>query len=129
MTVTLLTEHLLEFLSFKGSCTGSPESTLVKIPHCWKSHIEGNEAYNNMQVNTFPLHTPSAPGVGSRGQNFFSENGDVAYQKGMKRRASCKQNVDLINPLISGDGLKGQILKLCSFKYIFIELSTLTINL
>ena len=39
MTVTLLTEHHLEFLSFKGGCTGSSESTLVKMPHCWKSHV------------------------------------------------------------------------------------------
>ena len=35
----LLTEHHLEFLSLKGGCTGSSESTLVKIPHCWKSHV------------------------------------------------------------------------------------------
>ena len=27
---TLLTEHHLEFLSFKGGCTGSSESTFVK---------------------------------------------------------------------------------------------------
>ena len=39
MTFKLLTEHHLEFLSLKGSCTGSSESTLVKLPHCWKSHI------------------------------------------------------------------------------------------
>ena len=38
MIVKLLTEHHLEFLSLKGGCTGSPESTLVKMPHCWKSH-------------------------------------------------------------------------------------------
>ena len=38
MTVKLLTEHHLEFLSFKGGCRGSSESTHVKIPHCWKSH-------------------------------------------------------------------------------------------
>ena len=38
MTVKLLTEHHLEILSFKGGCTGSYESTLVKMPHCWKSH-------------------------------------------------------------------------------------------
>ena len=38
MTVKLLTEHHLEFLSLKGACTGSPESTLVKMPYCWKSH-------------------------------------------------------------------------------------------
>ena len=28
MSVKLLTEHYLEFLSLKGSCTGSSESTL-----------------------------------------------------------------------------------------------------
>ena len=31
MIVKLLTEHHLEFLSFKGGCTGSSESILVKI--------------------------------------------------------------------------------------------------
>ena len=38
MTGKLLTEHHLEFLSLKGGCTDSSESTLVKMPHCWKSH-------------------------------------------------------------------------------------------
>ena len=38
MNVKLLTEQHLEFLSLKGGCTGSSESTLVEIPHCWKSH-------------------------------------------------------------------------------------------
>ena len=32
MTVKLLTEHHLEFLSLKGDCSGSSESTLVKMP-------------------------------------------------------------------------------------------------
>ena len=35
MIVKLLTEHHLEFLGLKG---GSPESTHVKMQHCWKSH-------------------------------------------------------------------------------------------
>ena len=38
MIVKLMTEHHLEFLSLKEGCTGSSVSTLVKIPHCWKSH-------------------------------------------------------------------------------------------
>ena len=38
MIVKLLTEHHLEFLNLKGGCTGSSESTHVKMPHCWKSH-------------------------------------------------------------------------------------------
>ena len=39
MSVQLLTEHHLEFLSIKGGCTGSSESTLVKMSHCGKSHV------------------------------------------------------------------------------------------
>ena len=31
LSVKLLTEHLLEVLSLKGGCTGSSESTLVKL--------------------------------------------------------------------------------------------------
>ena len=39
MPVKLLTEHHLENLSLKGGYTGSSESTLVKMSHCWKSHV------------------------------------------------------------------------------------------
>ena len=35
----LLTEHYLGFLSVKGGCTGASESTLIKMPYCWKSHV------------------------------------------------------------------------------------------
>ena len=38
MIVELLTEHHLEFLSFKGGCTGSSESMS-------KCHIVGNHMY------------------------------------------------------------------------------------
>ena len=38
MIVMLLTEHNFEFLSLKGGCRGSSEPTLIKMPHCWKSH-------------------------------------------------------------------------------------------
>ena len=37
MNVKLLTEHNLEFLSLKGGCRGSSESTLVKMSNCWNS--------------------------------------------------------------------------------------------
>ena len=43
-SVKLLTEHHLQFLSLKGGCTGLSESTLVKIPHCWKSHVAAHLA-------------------------------------------------------------------------------------
>ena len=38
MIIKLLTEHHLEFLSLKGGCGDSSESTHVKMPHCWKTH-------------------------------------------------------------------------------------------
>ena len=39
MSVKLLTEYHLEFLSLTGACKGSSESIPVKMPHCWKSHV------------------------------------------------------------------------------------------
>ena len=39
MIIKLLTEHHFEFPSLKVGCAGSSESTLVKMPHCWKSHV------------------------------------------------------------------------------------------
>ena len=39
LTVKLLTEHHLEFLSLKEDCACSSESIHVKMPHGWKSHV------------------------------------------------------------------------------------------
>ena len=45
MIVKLLTEHHLDYLSLKGGCTGSSESTHIKMPHCWKSHVAAHINY------------------------------------------------------------------------------------
>ena len=50
MIVKLLTEHYLEFLSLKGCCRGSPESTHVKMPHCWKSHAAAHLEFSGTRV-------------------------------------------------------------------------------
>ena len=39
MDVKLLTGFYFKFLSLKVGCTGLSECTLVKMPHCWKSHV------------------------------------------------------------------------------------------
>ena len=39
MSVKLLTEHHLEFLSLIGDYRRLSESTLVKMPHCWKLRV------------------------------------------------------------------------------------------
>ena len=38
ISVKLLTESHSEFLSLKGGCRGSSESTLDNMSNCWKSH-------------------------------------------------------------------------------------------
>ena len=45
-SVKLLTEHHLEFLRLRGDCTCLSESTLVKIPHCWKSRVAAHIFYD-----------------------------------------------------------------------------------
>ena len=42
MSVKLLTKQHLVFLSLKGGYTGLSESTLVKMPQCWKSHVRAH---------------------------------------------------------------------------------------
>ena len=64
MSVKLLTERHLEFLSLKGGCTGLFESIHVKIPHCWKSHA-------NEQMNVTGS-TCADPENSVRGDLFFS---------------------------------------------------------
>ena len=51
MIVKLLTEQHLQFLSLKGGCTGWSESTLVKMPHCWKSHVTA-QIYKAMSAHS-----------------------------------------------------------------------------
>ena len=53
MIVKLLTEHHLEFLSLKGGCRGSSESTLVK------THIVGN-LMHWLKCNTAVIETKGA---------------------------------------------------------------------
>ena len=54
MTVELLIEHHLEVLSLEGGGTGSSESTLVKMPHCWKSHVTAHAIRDEEAGNKGP---------------------------------------------------------------------------
>ena len=49
MSAKQLTEYHLEVLSLKIGCTGSSESTLVKLSHCWKS---GNHRKSHVAAQT-----------------------------------------------------------------------------
>ena len=57
MSVKLLTEHHLEFLGFKAGCTGSYESTLVKMSNCWKSHALAQLLYEPLESNKNTRYT------------------------------------------------------------------------
>ena len=52
MIVKLLTKHHLEFLSLTGGYKGSSESTLVKMSHCWKSHVQAHSVFYPLTSNS-----------------------------------------------------------------------------
>ena len=69
MSVMLLTEHHLEFLSLKGGCAGSSESTLVKC------HIVGNHMSRLICMSeSFVSHLTV---LGELSLHFSSNNGDL----------------------------------------------------
>ena len=82
MTVKLLTEHHLGFLSLKGGCRGSPESTLVQMSNCWKSH-----AGAHIVVLTETWLTPN------KKWNIMIPNLDAPYRKDCNKIAITQQDV------------------------------------
>ena len=71
MTVKLLTEHHLEFLSLKGGCTGSSEHTLVKMLHRWKSHATAHLLFELYNENLVSLSYARSEGSGQNVQRAF----------------------------------------------------------
>ena len=63
MIVKLLTEQHLEFLSLKGGCRGSSESTHVKMPHCWKSNAMAHCMLKNSVQDRNNENDLYAPGL------------------------------------------------------------------
>ena len=63
MSVKLLTEHHLEFLSIKGGCKGSSESALVKLPHCLESHVKAHILFDFINLTQVHNFTVSAQNI------------------------------------------------------------------
>ena len=63
MSVKLLTEHHLVFLSLKEDCTGSYESTLAKMPHSWKSHVAAHMLFYLIIFYPKQLHVVTLIGI------------------------------------------------------------------
>ena len=81
MSVKLLTEHHLEFLSLKEGSTGVSESTLLKMPHCWKSHVAAQiylyglwNTYYSLILALLFLSRPSAQQTSQGIQHFLSDS-------------------------------------------------------
>ena len=73
MSVKLLNEHHLEFLSLKGGCTCSSESMFVKMPHCWESHITAHLLYQSLH------YLPSLADMNSNYAGRSNEQEEVRY--------------------------------------------------
>ena len=73
MSIKLLTDYHLECLSLTGGCTGPSESTLVKMPHCWKSHVMAQMSLFFLKVDAFWNKYPDA-GAGARGRDQARES-------------------------------------------------------
>ena len=88
MSVKLLDEHhkIMEFLSLKGGCTGWPESTLVKLPHCWKSHVAG---YIIILINLYLIWLPAL----SVSFSVFFKNEHIALGCRSERTTSSKRTL------------------------------------
>ena len=70
MIVKLLPEHHLEFLLLKGGCRGLSDSTLVKMPHCWESHVEGSNILFGSVFRALVLYQYDKVSFSSQGWNW-----------------------------------------------------------
>ena len=81
MSVKLLIELNLVFLSLTGGCTGSSESTLVKMAHCWKSHVMVQIFLNTgprMQSVTCQATDPGVPSlIAARSHTFMKIDREI----------------------------------------------------
>ena len=74
-----------------GGLRGGAEAKIKLFQNMVMLHIKlsADNFCNNMVANILPTDTPSAQGVGSKGQTiYFCESSPVAYQlKGIEHRA------------------------------------------
>ena len=79
MIVKLLTERHLEFLSLKGGCTGSSESTLVKMSNCWKSHALAHFSATHCDSNDHRQRSLTTTLLTQRSPHFICIRPDFFY--------------------------------------------------
>ena len=82
MTVKLLTKLGLEFQSIKGGCISSSEPTLVKMPHCCKSHVAAQMLSMNETPKLLGVNWLSDVEISDKQENLYSH-------RGLTRDLSC----------------------------------------
>ena len=82
MSDKLLTEYHLEFLYFKGGCTGMSESTLVKMPHLRKSHVMAHFFQNKVLPHLLKLRQSQDHAVQSQAHQALALVGYVPPPRG-----------------------------------------------
>ena len=113
VTVKLLTEHHLKFLCLTGGCTGSSESTLIKMPHYWKSRVaaqlcprtlwQGRRRWSGRTASAGPLFWTSMLSAVSLfscfGSFFFVLTSDFQFIDAIinNARCACHPLTDLAN--------------------------------
>ena len=87
ISAKLLTEHLLEVLSLTGGCTCWSESTLVKMPHCWKSHdtVHLSDWHNSTLCLLANFASLSILSRFFKIIFFFSKNLSIIYHQSIKQ--------------------------------------------
>ena len=77
-----------------------------------------------MKANMLSLHTPTTPGVGSKGQTIsFSESSYVAYQ--IKAYAGINMVANILptnTPLTQGVGSKGQTISFSESSHVAYQI-------
>ena len=91
MIVKLLNEHHLEFLSLKGDCRGSTESTLVKMSN-WKFHAVAHLSLRSL----FCLFLRGR----NREENSKDDNSDMTFRTQQSKANSCPV------PIVPETGIK-----------------------
>ena len=76
LSVKLLTEHHLEILSLSGGCTGSSESTFVKMPHCWTPDAQITFFFQNTENEVCCAYSQQLPAAKIK---HFPENKKQRY--------------------------------------------------
>ena len=76
----------MRFLSLKVGCTGSSESTLVKMPHCWKSHVTAHKVIVFPVAISIDIHTVIVFSWGLEIAISIDIHTVIAFQMGVRNR-------------------------------------------